>query len=192
MKSIAGILIAGLSRRMGRPKALIELASQTMLDRSIAIAGQVCDEVVLLGQPAFPLPPLAARLRLLSDTPPEIGPLGGLAALLTAAAPDPAILLACDLPNLDAALLYQLLDAIDCSIDAVAFKTSPEAAPEPCCTAFMPSAAKHVDAQITNHDHALHRLLTRLRIHTINLSPTDAARLANMNTPADVPAAKLQ
>lgn len=188
MHSIAGILIAGQSRRMGHPKPLIRIDGATLLERTAAIAAQVCDETILLGQPAFALPPAVAQLRLLPDTPPNIGPLGGLAALLAVAAPNPAILLACDLPSLDAPLLHKLLDEIDCSIDAVVFKTGADSSLlEPCCAAYMPSAARNVELQIESGHYALHELLARLRTRTITLSPADAARLANMNTPADVP-----
>jgi len=191
MYTVAGILIAGRSSRMGRPKPLIEIDGRTILERTVAVAREVCDAVVLLGSPPFVLPPTVAILRLVKDAPPDVGPIGGLAALLATAAPNPAVLLACDLPRLDSALLHMLLDAIDCTIDAVTFKTSPDAPHlESTCAAYMPSAATQVEKQITNREYSLQSLFAALRVKTITLQSADAAMLANMNTPADVPAAK--
>ena len=45
------ILAAGLSRRMGFPKALLQWEQETYLDRLIRLFGQVCQEVVVVLRP---------------------------------------------------------------------------------------------------------------------------------------------
>ena len=47
--NLAGlILAAGESRRMGRPKALLELAGETFVDRLILTLGQECSQVIVV------------------------------------------------------------------------------------------------------------------------------------------------
>ncbi len=182
----AGILIGGQSRRMGRPKALIQLAGQTLIERTVDLASQFADRVILLGTPAFDLPPNARTYPMLPDSHPNVGPIGGLASLLSAAGRDPALLLACDMPRLTAPLLDRLIGALHCDHDAIAFATAPPPHGwHPCCAIYMPSAARTVADRIAAGHFALQPLLAALRTHTIHLDPADADQLANLNTPAD-------
>lgn len=186
MQLTAGILIGGLSRRMGRPKALLEIAGQTLLQRTVDLAGQIADRVVLLGAPPFDLPPTLHPFTILPDSPPNIGPIAGLASLLAAADRDPALLLACDMPRLTPDLLSRLVDAAHCDFDAVAFSTAaPPDGWHPCCALYMPSAAAVVSTRVANRQFALKPLLVALRTHTINVAAPDATLLTNLNTPAD-------
>jgi molybdenum cofactor cytidylyltransferase len=58
------VLAAGRSRRMGRPKAFLEIGTETFLERAIAsLSGGGCDPVVVVTGPAeLPEPALIARL----------------------------------------------------------------------------------------------------------------------------------
>ncbi len=186
MQLTAGILIGGLSRRMGRPKALIEVAGQSLIERTVGLVAQFSDRVILLGAPPFDLPPALHALPLISDSPPDIGPIAGLASLLAAAGRDPALLLACDMPRLTPDLLSRLVDAAHCDFDAVAFATAaPPDGLHPCCALYMPSAAAVVSTRIADRQYAIQPLLAALRTHTIYLDPANASALMNLNTPAD-------
>ena len=49
MGNIAGIILAaGESRRMGTPKALLELGAETFLDRLIRVMGESCSPVIVV------------------------------------------------------------------------------------------------------------------------------------------------
>jgi len=49
MRSIAGLILAGgESRRMGTPKALLQLGGETFLDRLIRVMGQSCSPVIVV------------------------------------------------------------------------------------------------------------------------------------------------
>jgi molybdopterin-guanine dinucleotide biosynthesis protein A len=193
MNITVGILVGGQSRRMGRPKGLIRVGGVTLLERTLGVARAVSESVVLLGQPPFDLPPGAAGLPVLPDARPGLGPIGGLAALLSAYPRDPAILLACDLPRLSPALLERLVDALDCEVDAVAYARAEEtvgvAHPtrwEPCCAAYMPSVRTVVERQIEAGDFSLQSLLERVRTRTLTLDAAEAALLTNVNEPVDL------
>lgn len=99
---LGAVLVGGASRRMGRPKALLNIDGQPLAARvgaSIAAAGAT--RVVAIGGELDWQD--SVGLDVVPDRWPGIGPLGGIAtALQWAAESDPAslvIVVACDQPN---------------------------------------------------------------------------------------------
>jgi len=91
---VAGLLVGGASRRMGRAKARVELGGRALAERVAAALSAVTEEIVLLGD--GDVPESLARLPRLADRAGVGGPLGAVLAAL-AARPDRAWLLAaCD------------------------------------------------------------------------------------------------
>ncbi len=104
---LGGVLVGGASRRMGRPKQLLELAGRTFVERVVTALAPVVEEVTLLG--GGEVPTSLARLSRLADDAAARGPLAGLLAAF-AARPDAAWLVAaCDQPWLDRPLLEWLI-----------------------------------------------------------------------------------
>ncbi len=106
----AVVLAGGLSRRLGQDKRRLRLwgeAGPTLLERTVATAGALCaDVVVVLNDPADwgHLP-----ARLVGDRYPDGGALGGIASGLAAAREGFALVLACDMPLLSPPLLRAML-----------------------------------------------------------------------------------
>jgi molybdopterin-guanine dinucleotide biosynthesis protein A len=104
------VLAGGLSRRMGQDKRRLRLwgpAQPTLLEHTVDIVAQLCgDVVVVLNDPE-----LWAGLpaRLVPDVYPEGGALGGIYSGLLAAGHDYALVVACDMPFLNAGLLSAML-----------------------------------------------------------------------------------
>ena len=94
---ITGLILAGgASKRMGRPKAHLELDGRTILERVRAVlAPKVSRLLVVTNQPTDYLD---VDLEIARDLVPGQGPLGGLATGLFYTRTDWALLLACDLP----------------------------------------------------------------------------------------------
>lgn len=90
---------------MGADKALLRLPTGglTLIERVVAAARAVADEVVIVADDAARLPPLPARA--VPDALPEAGPLAGLVAGFAAARHADILALACDLPYLSVPLL---------------------------------------------------------------------------------------
>ena len=101
----AVILAGGQSRRMGADKALLRLASggPTLIERVVAAAQAVADDVVIVAEDAGRLPPLA--MQTVPDAIAGAGPLAGLVAGFAAARHPDILALACDLPYLSVPLL---------------------------------------------------------------------------------------
>ena len=88
------ILAGGVSRRMGRSKQDLPFGAGTLLERTVAVAREFAEEVVLVGDDAA-----ASRLglRAAQDWQAGAGPLSGLAGGLAACPEGQHALLACDL-----------------------------------------------------------------------------------------------
>src|SRR5207253_2864515 len=96
------VLCGGLSSRMGRSKAWLQVAGEPMLARMVRVVGEVAPRIVVAAADGQELPDLPASVRIVRDAEPRLGPLAGFAAALTETAAEIAFVAACDMPNLDA------------------------------------------------------------------------------------------
>ena len=143
------VLAGGRSTRMQRDKAAIEYRpGETQLDAAMKL---------LEGRVARVFASVRADQRAdgTRATYPQIvdrggveGPIAGIRAAL-AEHPDCAwLVLACDLPFLDARTLDKLVAARRAGTAAVAFKSSHDGLPEPLCAIYEPAARPLLEAHI--------------------------------------------
>lgn len=182
---------------MGQPKALIELPTgETMIEHVVHVARQVADEVVVLGR-EIRLPESLGELTVLDDAMPNGGPLAGLCALLRHARERWALLLACDMPYIESAVIAKLLDHADLDADAVAFERSEHGGSyHACCGLYHPrivrSAAGCDNGEapalqvLFDGDASLNTLLRRLRVRALKPTLEESRQLCNINTPEDL------
>jgi molybdopterin-guanine dinucleotide biosynthesis protein A len=116
----AVVLAGGRARRLGGvDKAMVEIAGTTMLERVLAAAAPNCDELVVVGPSRHTA---VAGVRFTIEPSPGGGPVPAVAAgLAEVPDADAAVVLAVDLPLLDAsdvAALFAGLD--DRGVDVVA------------------------------------------------------------------------
>jgi molybdopterin-guanine dinucleotide biosynthesis protein A len=104
----AGILVGGASRRMGRPKAALEVGGRTFLERTVDALRPHAEEIVLLG--AGPVPEAAAELPRLPDPPGLGGPLAGILGALRWGPDTTWVVAGCDQPLIDPDAVAWLLD----------------------------------------------------------------------------------
>lgn len=95
-----GVLVGGASRRMGRPKQLIEIDGLTLAERAAAALAPFVSRVVLLGD--GPVAPPLSHLERFADAPGVKGPLAGLLSALRSSPRSAFVIAACDLPALSA------------------------------------------------------------------------------------------
>ena len=105
------VLCGGHSTRMGRDKASLPFAGETLLGHAARRLFRWCEDVIVVARPDQVLPPLPDGVRVVHDERPEQGPLGGLAPGLRAAASEHVFATACDVPFLSGALVEALFDA---------------------------------------------------------------------------------
>jgi molybdenum cofactor guanylyltransferase len=101
----AFVLAGGRSRRMGRDKALLEFAGETLIARSLRILHEAGLPTAIAGSSA----PLALDVPMVPDLEPDLGPLSGICAALASTSAHHAVFLSVDMPFVPASLLMYLL-----------------------------------------------------------------------------------
>jgi molybdopterin-guanine dinucleotide biosynthesis protein A len=107
------VLAGGAGRRLGGvDKAAIDIDGSTLLDRALAAVNQA-DRIVVVG----PTRPLSDGVVATQEQPPGGGPVAAVAAGLVAMSefgdnqPEIVVVLACDMPFVDAGAVERLVDA---------------------------------------------------------------------------------
>jgi molybdopterin-guanine dinucleotide biosynthesis protein A len=177
---LKGLLLAGgHSRRMQRDKATLDYGGQGALERTLALLAPLVGEACVSIRADQAGDPRRAAHACLPDLIAGIGPIGGIHAALHADPTAAWLVLAVDLPFLDAATLQQLVAARQPHRLATAFRSSFDGKPEPLCAIFEPAARAPIDAWIAtgqrcpraflaSHDVALLALANPRALDNIN------------------------
>ena len=177
------------SKRLGRPKALLELPNgRTMLEHVVAVASSVAEQVVILGEPPA-VPHSLTSVPILPDARADCGPLGGLCSLLDHAAPHWGLLLACDLPALEAPVLEHLLDTAAGipDVDVIAFMSPGKPDTYETCCALYHTRVHPIAAEMLRTGPAgLQSLLRRVRTHPLFPSERETRALFDVDTLQDL------
>lgn len=184
---LGGVLMGGESRRMGQPKQLLTWRGLTFLERVAAAVTPHVDRLFLLG--AGPTPPACDTLARLPDAP-VAGGRGPLAGLLAATrhAPDAAwLVVACDLPQLDAVAVAWLVAQRRAAVAAV-LPRGPAGFVEPLFAIYEPAAGPLLADLAARGVRAPSRLDGHPGVATPPLPPAVAATLRNVNLPEDLAA----
>jgi molybdopterin-guanine dinucleotide biosynthesis protein A len=99
------VLAGGHSSRMGRDKALVELAGKPLIAHAVAKLRRLCTEVHILAGAEGEHANLAKYAPLVHDLHPVCGPVGGFEAALKQSSFDWNLFLPVDMPFLPSALL---------------------------------------------------------------------------------------
>jgi len=107
------ILAGGAGRRIGSEKAFLEFFGVTMIERTVEVAGEVADEVVVVARDADQaerLRKVVPEARVVADSVRGFGPVAGLAAGMEAAGSEFVLAVGCDLPFLNPGVINLLFD----------------------------------------------------------------------------------
>ncbi len=190
---VTGIVLAGgRSSRMGSDKATLVVEGRTLLQRAVdALEAAGVREVVLVGAPGRALPEVTTTLPLRHTTDPVEGegPLQGILAGLEAASCEVALVVGCDMPYLEPALLTLLADrALDGARLVVPLH---DGRPEGLCSAWRRDAIEVVRAHLAAGDRAVMSVAGDL--HALRLTPEEYAAadptsrsFVNVNTPEEL------
>jgi molybdopterin-guanine dinucleotide biosynthesis protein A len=106
-----GILAGGQSLRMGQDKAFLPIAGQPVVLRVLECVSSVSDDVVLITNTPEKYR-ASTSCRMVKDIHPGKGPLCGIHSALNVARYPHCLIVACDMPFLNAALLRYMADLI--------------------------------------------------------------------------------
>ena len=102
------ILAGGRSRRLGRDKALERVGVCPLIQHVIGRLSTLGNEIIVVTSRTDTLPELGVRK--VADIYPDKGPLGGIFTGLKAATTQYCVVVGCDMPLLNVALLRHLMD----------------------------------------------------------------------------------
>lgn len=190
---VAGfVLTGGQSRRMGRDKALLELAGQPLALRVAAQVRPVVAELSLIGAPArhghLGLPVLA-------DCEANRGPLAGIVTALRGSRYEWNLVVACDLPYVETRFLEFLLQQASDAGDAVVPYTEDRRPRQrrgwqPLCALYHRRALPEFERVLAAGQAKIALAFERMRVRTVTEQELERfafppQMLKNMNTPED-------
>jgi molybdopterin-guanine dinucleotide biosynthesis protein A len=188
--SLAALVLAGgQSRRMGQDKALLRVEGQPLLARTCAVAAEVCDAVsVVTPWVDRYRPVLPEGVRLITEPEPQAstspGPLVGFLHGLSRQSADWLLLLACDLPRLQAPVLRRWSqDLVWLEPTTLAYVPRSGQGWEPLCGFYRRQCVEPLGRFVTAGDRSFQRWLATIPVQPIASPKEDM--LFNCNSPAD-------
>jgi molybdopterin-guanine dinucleotide biosynthesis protein A len=198
----AAILAGGRATRLGgRDKGGLVVGGRTILDRQLETLAPLVDDLIIVGReadvaqgvrprdrrPEEAAPRRILNARIVADSVPGCGPLGGLHTALTAMRSDVLLLVACDMPYVSTAFVEHLLSLAG-EADAIVPRT--DRGYHPLCAVYTRACLEPATAQLADRRLKMLELLNHVRVRVV---PTEEIRrfgapdhlLANVNTPAD-------
>lgn len=186
--NVGVILAGGQSRRMGENKAAMMFRGEPLLARVARRLSSAVDELLVIGPRS--LASLSPQARVVEDTLPAIGPLGGLYTALTAIRGARIFLVACDMPFVCPGLVQAMLALAETRDDADVVTLNGDGRVQPLHAVYSRGCLPAVERALNAQDHSLHALLGQLTVVAIDLETVrheDPAGLSavNVNTPDD-------
>lgn len=196
-QAVTGVVLAGgQSRRLGRDKAVEPFQGQPLIRRVLDRVAQVAQElVVVVADPArgqaLPLEigmESEAAHRVALDRYPGAGSLGGIFSGLWAAQHPWALVVSCDMPFLNPALLRHMV-ALRPDADAVVPVV--DGRPEPTHALYSKACLPHMEARLQAKELKISGFFDQVRVRyleegdILQLDP-ELLSFFNVNTPEDL------
>jgi molybdopterin-guanine dinucleotide biosynthesis protein A len=177
------VLTGGRSSRMGKDKAALRVGGRTQLEHALALLAPHVARTFVSVRSDQRADPLRGKFEQIEDTRENLGPIAGIIAAQERYPESAWLVLACDLPLLDAATLEFLLRARAPQRLATAFRSSRDRLPEPLCAVYEPASRSTLAAYVARGQHCPRKFLMGADVHLID-EPNPRA-LDNANTPEE-------
>jgi molybdopterin-guanine dinucleotide biosynthesis protein A len=189
-REVTGVVLAGgESRRMGQNKALMPLDGERLVDRVVRILRASCSELLMVTN--SPEVYADAGIRMVGDVWPGKGSLGGIYSALYHATTPYVLVVACDMPFLQATSLAYLIEQIG-DHDVVMPDVLGEQ--QPLHAIYAQTCLEPIRRRLEADRLKIVGFLPDVRVRTVTaaeLQPFDPELLAfqNLNTPEEFEAA---
>lgn len=189
--TIYGLVLAGgESRRMGRDKALLIRDGRSQLAHIAALLEGITKRVYVSSRQEQQDDPERSRFENIVDRYADIGPVAGILSAMDAHPNIDWLVVACDLPNIDATTLSFLLEKSDPKQSFTAFKSNYDGLPEPLCALYRSGSGAIIRRFVEDGIVCPRKIL--IRSDTQLLEQPDPAALDNINTPDDLASSVLE
>lgn len=184
------VLAGGESRRMGRDKALLVRDGQSQLAHIAALLDGVTDGVFVSARREQSDEPERSRFATIIDRYEDIGPVAGILSALDEHPDTDWLVVACDLPNIDAETLAYLLNNRSDEKPFTAFRSSHDNLPEPLCAVYRAGSDAIIRGFVDEGVVCPRKIL--IRSDTLLLKQPNPGALDNINTPDDLAGSVLE
>ena len=177
---VGAVLAGGAGRRIGGDKAIVELEGRALILYPLEALHEVCEDVVVVAKRDTMLPPLAGVADLWIEPDEPRHPLAGVGHALRLAMGRSVLVVAVDLPLVDAATLRLLIETDPGGAAVVAPRVHGRL--QPLCALYTPRAA----AGLATFDPTTRAtdVVEALGVREVELP--DPSALLNVNRPEDL------
>lgn len=182
------ILAGGKSTRMGFDKQLLRLRERSLIEGLIRRLGGSFDETIVVTN----RPELYIGLadKITGDIIPDMGPLSGIHAGLSAASSEYSFVIACDMPQINNKYIDYMMELLNKN-ESMACITKFGDWIEPFNAFYSKALIEHIESFLMGGGKAVHRLLMN---HNVEYIPEEVARsfspdwgmFFNLNTREDL------
>ncbi len=178
------VLIGGKSRRMGRPKHLLEQNGITWIERIVETLQQKVQQVVISGPGA--LPESLSHLPRIADAPGLAGPLAGILGALRRKPQFSWLVSACDLPDIHSGALEWLLAQREPGVWATLPDLDGDGRVEPLLAYYNYRCRHHLEAFAATGSLRISGLVGKYGVKTPQPPAYLQQAWRNVNTPEDI------
>lgn len=184
------VLAGGQSRRMGRDKALLDRGGVSQLAFATDLLRGCVDRVFVSTRDEQKDEAERRQFDQIVDRYDGIGPVAGILSALEEHPDVDWLVVACDLPNIDARTVLYLLDHRATSKPFVAYSSSHDGLPEPLCAVYRQGSDRIVRGFVDDGVLCPRKIL--IRSDTLLLDQPNPRALDNVNTPEDLAGSVLE
>jgi molybdenum cofactor guanylyltransferase len=181
------VLAGGRSTRMQRDKATLPYQGRNQLDRAMELLEPCVVQAFVSVRPDQRQDPARARYAQVIDAHEGLGPIAGIAAAQALQPGAAWLVLACDLPYLEADTIAQLIARRDPARLATAYRSSHDGLPEPLCAIWEPRSTDLILEYVAAGKSCPRKFL--IRSDALLLEQPHPQALDNINTPEEYRAA---
>jgi molybdopterin-guanine dinucleotide biosynthesis protein A len=190
-RSLFGLVLAGgKSRRMGHDKALLDHNGQSQLAFTVHLLDEHVEQVFVSTRAEQRDETERRQYAQIIDHYEEIGPVAGILSAMDEHPQADWLVVACDLPNIDAPTIRYLLEHRIEEYPFVAYASSHDGLPEPLCALYLGGSEALPRAFVGAGLHCPRKML--IRSDTLLLQQAEPNALDNVNTPDDLSVSVLE
>jgi molybdopterin-guanine dinucleotide biosynthesis protein A len=174
---------------MGQDKAALDYSGRSQLERVFGLLEPLVARCFVSVRSDQRADPLRMRFAQIVDAAPGLdGPAAGILSAMRAHSGVAWLVVACDLPFLDAGTLQHLIARRDPTRPATCFRSSQNELPEPLCAIYEPAALAALEAFVDSGRNCPRKFLCESS--ALLLDQPHAQALDNVNTPIEFQAAR--
>lgn len=184
------VLAGGESRRLGSDKAALRRGGTTQLEYLMMLMAAHTDQCFLSTRSAQEDDALRSPFAKIVDRYESMGPVAGILSALEQHPGSDWLVVACDLPNIEANTLSYLIDSYDGQHPFAAYRSTHDGLPEPLCAIYGRGSHAVIQGFVKEGLHCPRKIL--IKSATQLLEQQNPTSLENVNTPDDLRASVLR